>query len=584
MQLKRIHLANFQSIRGPVTIDLAPLTLLYGPNSAGKSAVADAIDLASEILVSTGSLDHAQKWLHRRDSSQRMVLGFGGSQHWEVEHTLRMLELSRLVGAPIGVYADSGLQLPLHVAERLFWERPYEAAGEGHAGREECELDVTVELAFRSGVPTLDTVSIVVDGAMLATLSRAGHEVTVALDHPKFCKANALLSEKRELGKLANDVRGLLPEAHRDLVQWTDSRLRVSALFSPIVQLGLADGFTTGLPGLEQTGTWISVPEYSDDNLSSLLLDELYGAGKDLTAVNRLREFLCGLILIPARIVGATARRMLRLGPLREVPSASDLAGWGRASASDVSEQPMRSDWVRGRSAWFELTRDKQVPTWPTETDTHPEEPLVQVVNEWLTPVQRLNMGYELRVVRYSTVFESGQAPVDLPAGYPKDGVRQSAVYLWDRTLQLPVAPDDVGTGVAQVVPVLAALASESLSFIEQPELHLHPRLQAQLADFVISRVQLAQRLERTFLCLIETHSEHLALRVLRRIRDTARSDVHHRDCSLTPSDVAFYYFEPRDGETQVHHIRVDLQGRFVDRWPRGFFDERSEDLFDDAD
>jgi predicted ATPase len=41
-------------------------------------------------------------------------------------------------------------------------------------------------------------------------------------------------------------------------------------------------------------------------------------------------------------------------------------------------------------------------------------------------------------------------------------------------------------------------------------------------------------------------------------------------------------YFEPEGGQTYIHELRIDSAGEFIDKWPRGFFEERYEDLFDE--
>ena len=82
-------------------------------------------------------------------------------------------------------------------------------------------------------------------------------------------------------------------------------------------------------------------------------------------------------------------------------------------------------------------------------------------------------------------------------------------LVLIDKRTGIPVSHRDVGIGVSQVLPVLvSAYASKNkLLAIEQPEIHLHPALQAELGD-VFLQSALGDS-DNTF--LIETHSEHLA-------------------------------------------------------------------------
>ena len=113
--------------------------------------------------------------------------------------------------------------------------------------------------------------------------------------------------------------------------------------------------------------------------------------------------------------------------------------------------------------------------------------------------------------------------------------------------------------------------------FVQQPELHLHPRLQAQVADYFVSRHNVNGG---TF--VIESHSELLALRLLRRIRETQRADIRHREFRLEPAQVAFYYFDPTPDGTRIVRLRASEDGEFMDRWPHGFFADREAELFDE--
>lgn len=145
--------------------------------------------------------------------------------------------------------------------------------------------------------------------------------------------------------------------------------------------------------------------------------------------------------------------------------------------------------------------------------------------------------------------------------------------------LGLNMAVHDVGVGIAQLVPVLVSGLANIQTFTEQPELHLHPRLQMQLADFFASTWNLSGHRS-----IIETHSEYIALRLLRRLRETSRKNIESNKFSIRMEDLAFYYFNPVEGVTEVKKLRVTPAGEFLDRWPKGVFLEREGELFDDID
>jgi predicted ATPase len=103
---------------------------------------------------------------------------------------------------------------------------------------------------------------------------------------------------------------------------------------------------------------------------------------------------------------------------------------------------------------------------------------------------------------------------------------------------------------------------------IEQPELHLHPRLQANLGDLFIEAGLGGPK----HTVILETHSEHLILRILRRIRETSKGQPHEGR-KITPDDVAVYYLGRQDGQTKLTRIDIDMNGEFVQPWPDDFFE-----------
>jgi predicted ATPase len=136
---------------------------------------------------------------------------------------------------------------------------------------------------------------------------------------------------------------------------------------------------------------------------------------------------------------------------------------------------------------------------------------------------------------------------------------------------------DEVGSGIGYVLPILVAIVGHRRCLIQQPELHLHPALQGSLSDTFISACHEGRRL------VVESHSEHLLLRALRRVRETGAGKAASPALSIAAEDVCVLYFEPvADGTTRVRHIRVAPDGDLMDRWPGGFFAERDKDLFDE--
>ena len=105
----------------------------------------------------------------------------------------------------------------------------------------------------------------------------------------------------------------------------------------------------------------------------------------------------------------------------------------------------------------------------------------------------------------------------------------------------------------------------------EQPELHLHPRVQVAIGDL------LSQNTEHVNY-LIETHSEHLILRLRRRIRQNTDNELPVGLKAFSHNEVVINYLEPSKDGVQVRRIRMDEDGEFTDPWPNGFFHERLDE------
>jgi len=123
----------------------------------------------------------------------------------------------------------------------------------------------------------------------------------------------------------------------------------------------------------------------------------------------------------------------------------------------------------------------------------------------------------------------------------------------------------DVGFGISQLLPVLIqgyVAGEEQIILMEQPEIHLHPRAQADLGDLFIALAE-----QKKFL-IAETHSEHLMLRLRRRIAER----------KIKKEMVGIYFIEWKDGESVVSRIELDDYGQMVNV-PEGFNTFFSDDF-----
>jgi len=140
------------------------------------------------------------------------------------------------------------------------------------------------------------------------------------------------------------------------------------------------------------------------------------------------------------------------------------------------------------------------------------------------------------------------------------------------------VSHRDVGIGVSQVLPVLvgAYAAQKRIVAIEQPEIHLHPAIQADLGDVFIQSALGDQKNK----FLIETHSEHLLLRIMRRMRETSNENLPDGFLKVKPDDVCVLFVQPKGTASAVLHLELDEEGQLLDAWPGGFFEEGYRERF----
>jgi predicted ATPase len=145
------------------------------------------------------------------------------------------------------------------------------------------------------------------------------------------------------------------------------------------------------------------------------------------------------------------------------------------------------------------------------------------------------------------------------------------------RTSSSSVAIADVGYGLSQILPLLvtSTLDHPRIITVEQPEVHIHPGLQAELGELLIDGIQSNHGHQY----IVETHSEHLILRLLRRIRETHQGRLPPGHPGLTPEQVSVIYLARGPHGSEVYHLRIAESGEFIDPWPKGFFDERWQEV-----
>ncbi len=280
-----------------------------------------------------------------------------------------------------------------------------------------------------------------------------------------------------------------------------------------------------------------------------------------------LKDILTTVITGPGERLLGVLQQAIYVSPFREMPP--------RHYQPARSPAPQR--WANGLAAWdWIMLKGK---------------PFADAVNGWLTPERRFNAGYEIDLRHYHEL----ELDDPLLTSADKDASNLSVEWLRDQLSKLPqgrrlqikdlrngitLFPQDLGVGISQVIPVIVAALhnAEGVVAIEEPESNIHPAFQVVLADLFITQA----KANPDVMFLVETHSEHLMLRCLRRIRENAEGRVAEGEPSLIPEDIAVHFIEPSEAGSRIHRIRIDEDGEFMDPWPKGFFPERMKEVYGD--
>lgn len=474
MTVEAFRIQNFMGFADSGWIELRPITLLFGRNSAGKSAIIRSLLLLRQSLESRdgyGALLFVKDDGHDFGNYREIVRDHNESNQFSFWFKCRF---------------DKNTDHP-------FSQRAYQAltalAGEAREGSKTRSVFIRliIGLDSRSQLPYVTSLSLFDEKDDL--ILRA--EIPGVND-----------STSQSIWKFVSDFFDLY-----------DKELEVSPW--PYVEIFPQQGF---LPGIKLMDSLLA---QSDDVVPTI---EDFGE-----PFNQIWLILRGI----RHAIKDLLKGINYLGPLRATPQRFYyVAGQG----IDTPE--------RGQQYVRDLLRS--------------EQSSLEELNQWLEqscfgvrirldPLDKQHTLYELRIEEDAT---------------------KNAVILSTNIRE-------VGFGLTQLLPIIteAFIAKpETVLVIEQPELHLHPRAQAELGDAFIAIAR------RGVFCLIETHSEHLLLRLRRRVAEAwsgrvPKDNPHH----LVANDLATYFVDRVAGMSYLEPIKIDSLGKMSS--PPGFRGFFADDL-----
>jgi len=563
------QLENFKPFAGPECISLKPLTLIYGPNSSGKSSINQSLLLLKQTLE------------ERAGSPEEVILpkgGFvdlGGYQEFIHGHNTKLRFAIKAVMSSPSSLGEVRVSAPAVSGE----DGDFDTYG----------LRVAFEYDDEVNASTVSSLQLFFDDFSFP-----------ALEFKPIDIRDETITEARRDDNLifeSPDLGGLLLKLD-DLSSQSTIWPRLFTEFSK----GLPDRLQATRGTLERLRARRNV--YSEANVAKINNDrdaesqrQLEGEERRLdNEIERLEAFLRhfdnyqfssalrdlsdaetrGFLLscqnfLPARALGIRPTSWL---PSRRGSSAVRRGPGDEADYGEFALRTASRATLQVCRAFREVLKDI-IYLGPLRQYPKREYVFVGSVGDYVgktgemvphilfkrrDTLEQVNarlkacgLGYQLKVV--SADRTSGLGNV-------------FALRFIEQTTGVEVSDLDVGFGISQVLPVItqSVLSHRKILCIEQPESQIHPRLQSELASLFADCIR--PPFDNRF--IIETHSEHILLRLQRQIREG----------TLSAEDVSIVYVLPQSQGAKCLPLRLDSHGDFIDEWPHGFFEEGYREIF----
>jgi len=443
--LTHLHIKNFKAWKDTGPIRLAPLTVLFGANSAGKSSLGHLLLALQQTARSTDR----KRALHLGDASSPIDLG-----------TFTDCLYGHDLSQPLSFELGWNLPKVLDVRDPL-------QAGARYQGNH-MQLDVTM-VASKSTQPEVHALRYLLSSGSTGVID-------VALER----------DEKRKLN---------LTSAHYGFK--------------------MADGRKWPLEEPEK------FYRFSDTSLA--------------------RYKNAGFLADFALATEGMLERISYLGPLRNHPQR--IYQWSGDTPASVGQM--------GEFAVAVILAAQEEGRHLYRKAGHHRKPFAEFIAAWLKDLGVID-GFEVR-------------PVAI-------GRKEYEVLLRTHPKAPEVKITDVGFGISQVLPALVQAfycPPHSTVWMEQPEIHLHPQVQAELADVFISATQACENGKpRGVQMIIESHSEHFLNRLQRRVAEGM----------INPEDVAVYFCRRSGAGAELEPLRLNMYGE-IENWPEHFFGDEMADI-----
>lgn len=519
--LGELSLTNFKAFGAEVqSAPMSKITLIYGPNSGGKSSLIQTLLLlkqsgrdqpASSLINPRGDfvdLAGFRSMVHQHDIERE--IGINLSMNTRNYPFLGMVQSLDTVQIDMSFVDVEDLPTLNHVRYRVTHENTP-------------PVDIRLVNTLQPGYSVDDN-----QAPVLPTFRWAESDVKSSVrSYIDFACRNAIRYDQyRRLD------RGMEEDGRQvDVESIVPSDELLTNLNAATFQIGFYPYF---LP------CFIDI--HGDNNVAKVNLTD----GSEREIEFSQHNFMVGLQDI-ARWVGVLTQEISYLGSLLEEPRR-----YYSGAIGDYASVGMR-----GEHTFDMLARN------PT---------LQSRVNYWMS---QFGIPYRLGIIRDVSIGDyAGAGSINI-------------VTLVDERNATSLTLADVGFGISQILPVIVeGLAGTSdIICVDQPEVHLHPKLQAEIAELMIAtRVHDhgSCKIHRHDCCadgspcdaiakqwIVETHSELL----VRRIQS------HIAEKNLTAEEVSVLYVNPTEEGSEIIKLEIDDGGEFIEDWPAGFFDESTAEI-----
>lgn len=574
--LKEYQIANFKPFAGPANIPVKPITLLFGPNSSGKSSILQSILMLKQTLEETKVSMEEAKASNVSLLPKGNIIDLGSYKEFVHKHDITRSFSFRMTFSP-----DSIRSANEDAASDLGGENKYIDILEKSINSCTVGLQITFSLdKFLNIFPSKADLYLGDDSKPVITfdfgekdkIGNYKYKFIGNFDHeywyqywkyfdekdPKFVKEILVIDNNNDttdvpkvsIRDIANNFYklsdkeqqaaepllkslGILPSEYtlsKEVSQIKNDEYKHSKKESH--EIGFKDAIDAYKYCFNSTILYFErfLPAYYD-GLSLQYLVDGRGSGYD----NNYRDVSI-FALSAANLVRKNLNNIIYIAPLRASPERYYIYD------GNISQNVTPTGLMLPNVLFNNLE-------------------IIDKVNKEL---ERFGYDYELKVSR----LMSEESEIN----------DVFTLRLLNKSTKVSANLKDIGFGFSQVLPVIvqSLLSEEKILLIEQPELHLHPALQAELGDLFINSALSDQKNK----FLIETHSEHLILRLLRRIRETTDGELPNEVFPITPEDLCILYVQSGKGGSEVIQIPVNEDGEFERPWPQGFFAERARELF----